>query len=65
MSGKVKAWLVEPELLQLCVHVGAIRQRVKRPDLPQPSQWWSDSITLLRETGHQTWVCKGEQEFGC
>ena len=25
------------------------------------SKWKSESIALLRETGHQTWECKGEK----
>jgi hypothetical protein len=40
------------ELLQLCVHAGAISRQASCQ--PLPSRWRSDSTALLWETGHQT-----------
>jgi hypothetical protein len=51
------------ELLQLCVHIGAMSRRATHQLVS--SRWRSDSIALRRENGHQTWECKGEKGISC
>jgi len=58
MSREVKA-TAEPELLQLCVHMGAVSNSATY-QLPS-SRWKGESIALRRETGHQSSGCKGEK----
>jgi len=56
-EGWVRLAVKLKSLVQLCVQVGAVSEAHQ---LPSP-RWRGESITLRRETGHQTSGCKGEK----